>query len=171
MTKVKMVVLIGLVALGAVYAGTRPEDMTREAKNKKIVLNAIRASDKGDWEEWEEQVAARFVLYGPRNRKPVDRKICRANLVKQHKAVKDGERKIHDIIAKDDKVIVRMELKIMVKPRAYKVGEADKLTALEFPEISIFRIEGGQIVEQWVECDAWGFRGNYRGYHFGGWTK
>lgn len=171
MKRVKMVMLIGLAVLGVVYAGTRPGEMTSEEKNKTIVWMAIEASDKGDWEEWEKQVAERFMLYGPRNCKPVGRKICRANLEKQNKALKDGERAIHDIIAKDNKVIVRMELKVMVKPRVYTLGEEDKMKALEFTEISIYRLEGGQIVEQWVECDARGFRSDYRGRHYGGWTK
>lgn len=171
MKKVKMVVMIGLAALGAVYAGTRPEEMTNEEENKTIVLMAIEASDKGDWEEWKKRVADRFVLYGPRNRKPVDWAICKANLVKQNEALKDRERTIHDIIAKDNKVIVRMELTVMVKPRVYTVGEEDKMIAMAFTEINIYRLEGGKIVEQWVECDATGFKGNYRGRRYGGWTK
>ena len=163
--------LIGLAVLGVVYAGTRPEEMTSEEENKTIVLMAIEASDKGDWEEWKKRVADRFVLYGPRNRKPVDWAICKANLVKQNEALKDRERTIHDIIAKDNKVIVRMELTVMVKPRVYTVGEEDKMKALAFTEISIYQLEGGQIVEQWVECDAKDFQSDYRGRRYGGWTK
>jgi len=171
MKKLCVDLLIGLAVLAVLCAAREPEEMTREDENKKIVLMAIEASDKGDWEEWEKRVAERFVLYGPRNRKPVSRKICRTNLIAQNRALKDGERKIHDIIAKENKVIVRMELTVMVKPRAYTVGEADKMKALKYPEISIYRIEGGQIVEQWVECDAKGFANDYRGYRYGGWPK
>jgi len=193
MKKEKIIVLIGLIALGAVYAGTKPKErfsatlsateivpgsswtgpkeLLREDWNKKIVLTAIEAGDKGNWEEWEKKVAERFMLYGPRNRKPVGRKICRENLEKQNKALRDGERTIHAVIAKEDKVIVRMELTVMVKKRAYHAGEADEMRALEFTEISIYRLDGGQIVEQWVECDATGFANDYMGRRYGGWTR
>lgn len=148
-----------------------PDELLGEEWNKTIVLRAIEAGDKGDWDEWEKEVAERFVLYGPRNRKPVSRKVCKANLVKQNKELKGGKRKILDVIAKENKVVVRMELTVMVKTRAYHIGKADEMVALRFPEISIYRIEGGQIVEQWVECDARGFADDFRGYYYGGWRR
>jgi len=169
MKKAYRVILLGMIVIGFEYAGTRPKKMTQEEKNKTIVLIAIEASDKGDWEEWKKRVADRFVLYGPRNRKPVDREICKRNLVKQREALKDGKRTVQDIIAKDDKVVVRMKLMAIGNPRVYTVGESRK--EVEYTEISIYRLEEERIVEQWVECDAEDFKRDYKGMHYGGWPK
>ena len=54
MKRVKMVVLIGLAIFGVVYAGTRPEEMTKKEKNKLLVKVAIGAVNTGDWESLKE---------------------------------------------------------------------------------------------------------------------
>ena len=69
MKTVKMVVLIGLVALGAVYAGIRPEKMDRQEKNKLLVKVAIGAFNARDWEGMTELYSPRFVQHWPANQK------------------------------------------------------------------------------------------------------
>ncbi len=150
MKRVKTVVLIGLVLLGAVYAGTRPEEMTREEQNKLLVDVAIGAMNEGDWELMAKLYSPRFVQHGPGKSKPGNWKeyelACR--VVRQ--AFPTVRIKIEDIIAEGDKVAVRTKTVFTFKESHYIRGPGK----VEFTEMDLFRIEGGKIVEEWCEHDT-----------------
>jgi predicted SnoaL-like aldol condensation-catalyzing enzyme len=144
--------LIGLAALGAVYAGTRPEDMTREQKNKLLVKVAIGAMNDGDWELMAELYSPRFVQYGPGDIKPIkwaDFELGCRIMKNKFPALRLA---IEDIIAEGDKVAVRLKTVVTFKEsHKYKTRRLGKV---EMTEIDIMRIEGGRIVEEWCESDT-----------------
>ena len=144
-----MVVLIGLAALGAVYAGAKPEAMTREQKNKLVVRVAIQAINEGDWQTLSEVFSPKFLQHGPGNLKTTTWKefelACR--VIRQ--AMPTARIEIEDIIAEGNKVAVRCKKVITFKESHSKyIRRSGKV---ELPEIDIFRIEGGRIVEEWCE--------------------
>ena len=147
-----MVVLIGLAALGVVYAGTRPEDMTREQKNKMLVEVAIGAFNDSDWELMAKMYSPRYVQHGPGDTKPTmwaDFELgCR--IMKNKFPTLRLE--ILDIIAEGDKVAVRLKTVVTYKESnsRYVKGTGK----MEFTEIDILRIEEGRIIEEWCESDT-----------------
>jgi len=166
MTRVKMVVLIGLAALGAVYAGNRPEDMTREEKNKLLVDVAVSAMNHRDWENMKKLYSPKYVQHGPGNRERIEWPEFEKNCREAQKALPNLRYKIEDIIAEGDKVVVRLSSCSTSKekrPEGYSVGRK-----IEMTEIDIFRIEGGRIIEAWIEYDVENLRKQLGHLGYGG---
>lgn len=152
MTRIKMVVLIGLAALGVVYAGTRPEDMTREKKNKMLVEVAIGAMNEGDWELMAKLYSTRYVQHGPGT--PIattwtDFELGCRNIKRMLPTLRY---EIEDIVAEGDKVAVRLKAIVTYKERDFRGKTTNGQT--EFTEMDLFRIEGGRIAEEWCEHDT-----------------
>jgi len=152
MKKVKVVVLIGLAALGAVYAGTRPEDMTREQKNKLLVDVAIGAMNEGDWELMAKLYSPKFVQHWPGNQKQINWKEFELSHRNVRSKMPTIRIEIVDIIAEGNKVAAR--LKTVVTYKATKYGFEPRPGKVEFFEMDMYRIEGGRIVEEWCEFDT-----------------
>jgi len=174
MKRVKIVMLIGLAALGAVYAGTRPEelktteqqqdlvaimpklkeleDMSKQEQNKLLVKVALGAISTGDWDTLGKLYSPRFVQHGPGQSKPTtwtDFELgCR--VVRQKLPTLQYE--IEDIIAEGDKVAVRLKAIVTYKERDFRGKTTNGQT--EFTEMDLFRIEGGRIAEEWCEHDT-----------------
>ncbi|MBA7525148.1 hypothetical protein ES705_17297 [subsurface metagenome] len=151
MKRVKMIVLIGLAALGAVYAGTRPEDMTREQKSKLIVRVAMQAINEGDWQTLSEVFSPRFVQHSPGNLKPTTWTEFELGCRVVRQKMPTTRLEIEDIIAEGNKVAVRLKTVVTYKTEP-RFGES-KDKKIEFTEMDLFRIESGRIVEEWCECD------------------
>ena len=151
MNRVKIVLLIGLAALGAVYAGTRPEDMTREEKHKLVVKVAIGAMNAGDWEGLRELYSPRYVQHSPGESEPATwtdfELACRV----VHNKLPGLRFEIEDIIAEGNKVAVRLRWSYKNKRWFSMRGNPDG--DIEGTEIDLYRIEDGRIVEEWCECD------------------
>jgi len=152
MTRVKMVVLIGLAVIGAVYAGTRPETMTREQKNKLLVEVAIGAMNAGDFEALKELYSPKFIQHQPGNEKKIRwagfELGCR--IVKQKMPTIRYE--VEDIIAEGDKVALRLKAIVTYK-ETYITGNRGA-GKVEFTEMDMFRIKDGRIAEEWCEYDT-----------------
>jgi len=151
MKRVWMVVLIGLAVLGVVYAGTRPEDMTREEKNKLLVKVALGAVSTGDWEALRELYSPKYVQHPPGDREPIYWKQFELGCRMAQELFDSMSYKIEDIIADNDKVVVRMSSSIAVTTNKGTRYETE--AKIEATEIDIFRIEEGRIVEEWCEYD------------------
>jgi len=151
MTRVKMVVLIGLAALGAVYAGTKPEAMTKEEKNKLLVTVAIGAMNAGDCEGLKELYSPKFVQHLPGNREPIYWKEFELGCRIAQEFFNTTSYKIEDIIAENDKVVVRLSSSATVTDNKDTRYESEK--TIEMTEVDIFRIEEGRIIEEWCEYD------------------
>lgn len=151
MKRVKMVVLIGLAVLGVVYAGTRPEDMTREQKNKMLVEVAIGAMQDGDWELMRKLYSPRFVQHGPGDTKTTTWTDFELGCRLVHNKLPTLRFEIEDIIAEGDKVAVRLSWRYRNKRWFSKQGNPEG--DIGGTELDLFRIEGGRIAEEWCECD------------------
>ena len=152
MKTVKMIVLIGLVMIGAVYAGTRTDELSREEKNKIIVEMAIGAANAEDWDLMARLYAGRFVQHGRGDLKTTTWKqfelACRT--VKQN--FPTARFSIQDIVAEGDKVAVRGKTVITYKKSVYRSGTETK--RVEFTEMDLYKIENDKIVEEWCEYDT-----------------
>lgn len=162
MKKVKIVLLIGLTALGGVYAGTKPkavlifdreasEAMTKEEKNKLVVEVALGAINTGNWEWVKKLYSPKFVQHQPGGQKKIDWEDFELGCRLAKNKLPKWDYEIEDIIAEGDKVAVR--LKTVFKFEERYAGNVRKGAKIVFTEIDIFRIEGGKIVEEWCECD------------------
>jgi len=159
MKKVKVVLLIGLIVIGAVYAGTRPEDMTREQKNKMIVEVAIGAFNEGDFELMAKLYSPRFVQHGPGKAEPVKWEDHELSCRVARRMLPTARHIIEDIVAEGDKVAVRLKTVVTFKEiarfgmRGSQLAK-DMQNKVEFTEMDLFRIEGGKIIEEWCEYDT-----------------
>jgi len=151
MKRVTMIVLIGLAALGAVYAGTRPEDMTREQKNKLLVDVAIGAISAGDWELMAKLYSPRFVQHGPGDTKPTTWTDFELGCRLVHNKLPGLRFEIEDIIAEGEKVAVRLSWSY--KNKRWFSMQGNPEGEIGGTELDLFRIEGGRIAEEWCECD------------------
>jgi len=146
------VVLIGLAVLGVVYAGTRPEKMTREEKNKAVVRRAIEAENRGEWELWKKLVAEEYVLHTPEKTKPKKRDDVEVDARMARREFPDGRCEVEDIIGEGDRVAVRLRFVAPgVKEQHGVFGESKELV---LTEIDILRLAEGKIVEEWAEYDT-----------------
>lgn len=160
MTKVKMVMLIGLVALGAVYAGIRPEGVNRIEINKSLVKGAIRAMNRGDFVALTQVYSRNFVQHQPGGRKKIGWVEFEMGCRLAKNKLPTWHCEIVDIIEEGDKVAVRLKTVFEYEER-YE-GNVRQHAKMVLTEIDIFRIEGGKIVEEWCEGDYTGVEGKIR---------
>ena len=151
MTRVKMVVLIGLAALGAVYAGTRPEEMSKEEKNKLLVRVAVGAMNAGDWEALRELYSPKFIQHDPGSSQPLTWTDFELGCRLVHHKVPTLKYEIKDIIAEGNKVAVR--LRWSARDKRWFSTRENRQGDIEGTEINLVRIEGRRISEEWVEYD------------------
>ncbi len=152
MKRVKVVLLIGLAVIGAVYAETRPEDMTREQKNKMIVDVAIGAMNEGDWEFLEKMYSPKFLHHrqGRSEHESWEERELAYRIIRQ--MIPTAKMIIEDIVAEGDKVAVRLKTVVTFKEITGSIVHGkDKV---EFAEMDMYRLEGGKIVEEWSEYDT-----------------
>ncbi|MBA7495861.1 hypothetical protein ES702_06457 [subsurface metagenome] len=148
MKKVIGTVLLIIVLVGAVYAGTRPEDMTIEQKNKELVEVALFAIEEGNWELMAKLFSPRYVQHDPGNKKTINWKEFELGCRIAHNKLPTSRCEIEDIIAEADKVAVRLKTVV-----TYKTWDHREVK-IEFAEMDMFRIEGSTIVEEWCEYDT-----------------
>ena len=166
MKKVMMVIMIGMVALGAVYAGTGTEELTREEKNKILVEMAVGAINEGDWELMGRLYSPRYVQHSPGGQKTRSYAAFKMGCRKVKKALPNLRYKIQDIIAEGDKVVVRLRAYDIAKPK--QTGAYSVRKKFEMTEIDIFQIDGRKIVQEWCEYDVENLRKQYKVLGYGG---
>jgi len=152
MQRVTMMVLIGLAALGAVYAGTSTEELTREQKNTILVEMAIGAMNDGDWALMAGLYSPGFVQHSPGDVKSTtwaEHELA-GRTIKQK--IPTARFDIMDIVAEGDKVAVRGKTVVTYKKSDYRGGT--KTVRIEFAEMDLFRIKDYKIVEEWCEYDT-----------------
>jgi len=149
MKTVKMVVLIGMIALGAVYAGNKAEEITTEQNNKLLVEVAIGALNAGDWEALGELYSATFRQHDPGVSEPLTWTDFELGCRLFHHKVPSFKYEIEDIIAEGNKVAVRLRWSARDK-RWFKTYD-NPMGNISGTEMNLVRIEDGRIVEEWVE--------------------
>lgn len=152
MKSAKIVVLIGMVAIGAVYAGTRTEELSREEKNKIIVEMAVGAVNEGDWDLLKGLYSPGYVQHQPGNSKKLTWQQFELSCRTVRQKLPTARMEIMDIVAEGDKVAVRIKTVITYRQYAYKSNQ--EMQRIELTEMDLFRIRNDRIVEEWCEADT-----------------
>ena len=122
-------------------------------ENKDLVRGWIENLNKQNWAAIDECIAASFIGHEPE--REARREGMEESFTRFYKAFPDYLWTIEDIIAEGDKVVVRMTGLGTHKGEYGGVAPTDKQAKL--PNIGIFRIAGGKIVEDWPQRDNLGF--------------
>lgn len=154
MKKISGIVLVCLALCGILYAVKRPEDMTREEKNKLLVESAITAINDRDWEFMAKLYSPSFVQHGvgPGGKETTSWTDFELGCRVIHNKLPTLQAVIEDSIAEGDKVAIRLKSVVTYMDERWRGKKTQK--TIEFSEIDIFRIAGGRIVEEWCEADT-----------------
>ncbi len=127
-----------------------------EEQNKALVLQLYKELGKGNIEKGFEVCAPDYRLYYPSNTgTPLTKEQNLEIALQTFQAFPDTVHEIKDIVAVDDKVIVRA-VDIATHTQEFQ-GFSPTGKKLEVSWLIIFRFEEGEIVEAWEEFDSLGW--------------
>ncbi len=127
-----------------------------EEQNKALVLQLYEELGKGNIEKGFEVCAPDYRLYFPSNTgTPLTKEQNLEIALQTFQAFPDTVYEIKDIVAVDDKVILR-GVDIATHTQEFQ-GFPPTGKKLEVSWLIIFRFEDGKIVEAWQEFDSWGW--------------
>lgn len=123
-----------------------------EEQNKALVLKWCEEYDKGNLDVFLEIFAPDFLYYDPSNSpNPMSKEETYKFLIEGSKLFKEVNHKIEEIIALNDKVIVRTTIYITHQGEFQGIPATGK--EVEFSSIAIFQIKDGKVVEVREEAD------------------
>ncbi len=126
----------------------------RIEQNKAMVRQSIEEMDNGNWSVFLELYAPDYVSHYPGQPIPLTREEHREAAQAFYASFPDARHTIHEIIAEDDMVVVRLT------DRGTHEGDFQGIsptgTQIEFGVISIYRISNGKIAEVWMQGDLLG---------------
>ena len=125
--------------------------MTREEKNKTIVLRAIEALKQGSWELFSKLHSKDFVLHEFGMEETSTSEDFEIGYRLAREELPEVQCTVEDLIAEGDKVAVRFTFWIKAQGKYDKVDDQGRIVMST--RIYIVRIAGGKIVEEWAECD------------------
>jgi len=131
-------------------ASKEEREMTVE-ENKAIVRRLWEEVNKGNVSVLDELCAADFVWHAPGGLERHDLQIAKKVITRFFTTFPDFHVTIEDLIAKGDKVVTR-STRTGTHQGEYR-GIAATGNKVTWTFISIYRIEGGKIVEEWDEGD------------------
>ena len=127
-----------------------------EEQNKALVLKWCEAQDKGNLDEFLEMFAPDFLYYEPSNSpNPMSKEETYEFLIGGFKLFKEMTHKIEEIIAVNDKVIVRTIYYFTHEGEFQGIPATGK--EVEFSSIAICKIRDGKIIEVREEADKLGW--------------
>jgi steroid delta-isomerase-like uncharacterized protein len=127
-----------------------------EEQNKALVLKWCEEQDKGNIDVFLELFDADFLYYDPSNSpNPMSKEETYEFLIEGFKLFKEVNHKIEEIMAVDDKVIVRAICNFTHKGEFQGIPVTGK--EVEFSEIVIFKIRDGKVIEAREETDKLGW--------------
>ena len=127
-----------------------------EERNKALVLKWYEEQDKGNLEIFLEIFAADFLYYDPSNNpNPMSKEETYEFLIEGSKLFKEVNHKIEEIIAVNDRVIVRTIYKFTHEGEFQGIPITGK--EVEFSGIAILQIRDGKILKVWEETDKLGW--------------
>ena len=142
---------VAMAELDAMKAQAEVED-----QNKALVLQWYEELGKGNIEKGFEACAPDYRLYFPSNTStPLTKEQNLEIALQTYQAFPDTVNEIKDIVAVDDKVIVR-GVDIATHTQEFQ-GFPPTGKKLEVSWVIIFRFEEGKIVEAWEEFDSLGW--------------
>ena len=130
-------------------------DTEIQEQNKALVLKWVEEQDKGNIDVFLDLFAPDFLYYDPSNSpNPKSKEETYEFLIEGSKLFKEMNHKIEEIIAVDDKVIVRAIFNSTLEGEFQGIPVTGK--EVEFSEIVIFTIRDGKVIEAREETDKLG---------------
>jgi serine phosphatase RsbU (regulator of sigma subunit)/predicted ester cyclase len=123
---------------------------SEEEKNMALVRRFQEAEANADLDMLDELLAPDFVDHSLLEGQEPGREGYKRQLAEQHAALSDVRCTIEDQIAKGDKVVTRFTLRSIHDRGVYR-GLPPRNTEVEVTAMTIHRIVGGKIVEEWSE--------------------
>ena len=131
-------------------------DTEIQEQNKALILKWCEEQDKGNIDVFLDLFAPDFLYYDPSNSpKPKSKEETYEFLIEGTKLFKDVNHKIEEIIAVDDKVIVRAIFNSTLEGEFQGIPVTGK--EVKFSEIAIFKIRDGKVIEAREETDKLGW--------------
>ena len=118
-----------------------------EEQNKEIARKFVEALDEGNFDIHEELLSDDYVCHFAGNPDPLPREAQKQFIQAYYEAFPNNTHSIEDIIAKDDKVILRQINRATHDVEFEGLPPSGK--QVEYAGIWIFRIGEGKIVESW----------------------
>jgi len=123
---------------------------SEEEKNMALVRRFWEAVAKGDLEELDDLLAPEFVDHSALAGQEPGREGYKQQVAEQHVALSNVRCIIEDQLAKDDKVVTRITWR-SIHDRGEYFGLMPRGTQVEVTAMSIHRIVGGKVIEEWSE--------------------
>jgi serine phosphatase RsbU (regulator of sigma subunit)/predicted ester cyclase len=123
---------------------------SEEEKNMALVRHFQEAEAKGDLDMLDELLAPEFVDHSLLEGQEPGREGYKRQLAEQHAALSEVRCIIEDQLAKGDKVVTRITWRSIHDRGEYR-GLMPRHKEVEVTAMTIHRIEGGKIVEEWSE--------------------
>jgi serine phosphatase RsbU (regulator of sigma subunit)/predicted ester cyclase len=123
---------------------------SEEEKNKALSCRFLEAQAKGDLDTLDELLAPEFVDHSSFPGQEPGREGYKRQVAEQLTALSDVRSIIEDQVAKNDKVVTRITWR-SIHDRGEYFGLMPRDTEIEVTSITIHRIVGGKIAEEWSE--------------------
>jgi serine phosphatase RsbU (regulator of sigma subunit)/predicted ester cyclase len=123
---------------------------SEEEKNMALVRRFFEAEANGDLDMLDELLAPDFVDHSLLEGQEPGREGYKRQLAEQHAALSDVRCIIEDQLAKEDKVVTRLTLRSIHDRGEYR-GLMPRHKEVEVTAMTMHRIVGGKIVEEWSE--------------------
>ena len=125
-------------------------------KNKAIIRRLVHAEEIGDWATADKLTAPNYVYHNPANPEVRTHEEHKQKvLIELRTAFPDLKITIEDIIAEGNKVVIRFSFSGTHKGEFIGIAPTNKRVTV--PEVSIWRIVNGKLVEEWGFSDRLGF--------------
>ena len=128
--------------------------MSVEEENKSLVRRMFEELNKGNLASIDDLYAADFVWHAPGGSEHYDRETMKGMLASFLTTFPDFHVTIEDLIAEGDKVVLRFAS--TATHQGEYLGMAPTGKQVKSPGITIYRITGGKVVEEWAERDMLG---------------
>ncbi len=130
-------------------------DTEIEEQNKALVLKLCEEQDKGNLDVFLDLFAPDFLWYDPSNSpNPMSKEETYELQIERFKLFKEVNHKIEEIIAVNDKVIVRTINNFTLQGEYQGIPLTGK--EVEFSGIAIFKIRDGKVIEVREDADRLG---------------
>ena len=152
--KIVLPVVAGFVMLASVQCQKKEAGSTSTEENKALTDRFAKAWIKGDLAAMDELLAANFVNHAAVPGVTPDREGYKQFVTMHHTGFPDFDVKVEDVVAEGDKVARRVTWTGTHKGEYMGIAPTGKKITLTV--ITIERIEGGKIAEQWGEANMLG---------------
>ncbi len=118
-------------------------------ENKAVVRRFLKTMDEGKWDELRTMMAPDHRLHSALSPEPIDREgHLQMNMAFRYR------HEVHDLIAEEDKVVVRGVVHLTQLKDFQGIPPSGKEMAVQF--IDIVRLANGQNAEEWLSLDTLG---------------